>query len=108
MSRNLPSRPNLEFLKKEAKDLLVDLRRTDASSQLSNAQFARELLEAWDRGQLIESIARTRHLDWDVAYGIAAEIVELRRARGERPAGRKIGFTEPFLAKIATISTSRC
>jgi hypothetical protein len=40
MSRSLPARPNLEFLKNEAKDLLDALRRTDSEAQLSNAQFA--------------------------------------------------------------------
>ena len=40
MSRNLPARPNLEFLKKAAKDLLDTVRRSDPSAQLSDAQFA--------------------------------------------------------------------
>ena len=40
MSRTLPARPNLEFLKNEAKDRLVDLRRADPRAQLSDAQFA--------------------------------------------------------------------
>lgn len=40
MSRTLPARPNLEYLKKEAKGLLDDLRRSDPSAQLADAQFA--------------------------------------------------------------------
>jgi len=40
VSRNLPDRPNLEFLKKEAKDRLDQLRRTDPSAQLADAQHA--------------------------------------------------------------------
>lgn len=40
MSRNLPARPNLEYLKNEAKDRLDDLRRADPRAQLSDAQFA--------------------------------------------------------------------
>ena len=40
MSRHLPDRPHLEFLKKEAKHLLDDLRRSDPSAQLADAQFA--------------------------------------------------------------------
>jgi len=39
MSRNLPARPNLDYLKKEAKDRLDDLRRTDPSAQLADAQL---------------------------------------------------------------------
>ena len=40
MSRSLPARPNLEFLKKEAKEQLDQLRRADPSAQLSAAQHA--------------------------------------------------------------------
>ena len=40
MSRQLPSRPNLEFLRKQAKELLDDLRRQDPSAQLADAQHA--------------------------------------------------------------------
>lgn len=40
MSRNLPDRPNLEFLKKEAKTLLESMQRTDPSVQLAEAQHA--------------------------------------------------------------------
>ncbi|HYE85087.1 MAG TPA: hypothetical protein VEA16_01940 [Vicinamibacterales bacterium] len=40
MSRHLPVRPNLDFLKKEAKALLDELRRGDPSRQLADAQFA--------------------------------------------------------------------
>jgi hypothetical protein len=40
MSRNLPDRPNLEYLKKEAKALLVELRRQDPAAQLADAQHA--------------------------------------------------------------------
>src|SRR5262245_6037964 len=40
MSRHLPDRPNLEYLKHEAKDRLADLRRADPAAQLSEAQFA--------------------------------------------------------------------
>jgi hypothetical protein len=40
MSRNLPARPNLEYLKKEAKERLDDLRRSDPRAQLADAQFA--------------------------------------------------------------------
>ncbi len=53
-----------------------------------------ELLDALDRGKVIPSILeRNPHFDWDAAYRVAAEIVRLRRARGEKTIGRKIGFT---------------
>ena len=56
--------------------------------------IAGELLDALDRGGSIQSIAE-RHpgFGWEDAYRVAAELCRLRRARGERPIGRKIGFT---------------
>jgi 2-oxo-3-hexenedioate decarboxylase len=56
--------------------------------------IARELLDAYDNGWLVRSRdSRGTALDWSGAYDSAAEIVRLRRARGERSVGRKIGFT---------------
>jgi hypothetical protein len=40
MSRQLPSRPNLEHLKKQAKDQLQELRQREPSAQLVDAQHA--------------------------------------------------------------------
>src|SRR5688572_17136154 len=40
MSRNLPARPNLEFLKKEAKSLLEVWLQRDSAAQLADAQHA--------------------------------------------------------------------
>jgi hypothetical protein len=40
MSRHLPDRPNLEFLKKEAKALLESMQRTNTRAQLADAQYA--------------------------------------------------------------------
>src|SRR5688572_33180755 len=61
---------------------------------MNNVQIARELLEALDSGGTIPSIvARDSGFGWDQGYQVAAELVKLRRARGERSVGRKIGFT---------------
>jgi 2-keto-4-pentenoate hydratase len=58
------------------------------------AKLAHELLAALDRGKTIPSIVgRHPGFDWDEGYAVAAEILRLRRARGERTVGRKIGFT---------------
>ena len=40
MSRNLPPHPNLEHLRKQAKDLLHELKQQDPAAQLADAQFA--------------------------------------------------------------------
>ena len=63
-------------------------------TQLDTRAVAKELLDALDRGGTIESIVE-RHpgFDWEDGYDVAAEILAARQARGERPAGRKIGFT---------------
>ncbi len=56
--------------------------------------LATELLDALDRGGSIPSIVgRDPDFGWNRGYEVAAEIVKLRRARGERTVGRKIGFT---------------
>ena len=47
--------------------------------------IARELLDALDRGKTIASVVE-RHpgFDWDEAYEVASDIVQLRRDRGEK------------------------
>ncbi|HXF67656.1 MAG TPA: fumarylacetoacetate hydrolase family protein [Burkholderiales bacterium] len=58
------------------------------------AAIAAELLDALDNGKTVRSIVeRYPDFGWDEGYAVAAEIVRLRRARGERTVGRKIGFT---------------
>jgi 2-oxo-3-hexenedioate decarboxylase len=63
-------------------------------SRLDTRSLAIELLDTLDHGQTIVSVVE-RHpgFDWEHGYEVAADILELRRARGERPVGRKIGFT---------------
>jgi 2-keto-4-pentenoate hydratase len=60
--------------------------------------IATELIDALDRRSIIEPFT---HLDCafdtSVAYGVSAEILRRRRARGETPIGRKIGFTNRFI-----------
>jgi 2-oxo-3-hexenedioate decarboxylase len=61
---------------------------------MNKETVARELLAALDEGALLPSIAQyDPAFGWDEAYDVAAEIAALRRARGEIPVGRKIGFT---------------
>src|SRR5262249_14359510 len=48
----------------------------------------------YDGGKTIPSIvARHPGFGWNEGYAVLAEILKLRRARGERTLGRKIGFT---------------
>ena len=56
--------------------------------------FAHELQDAHDRARLIGSFsARDPDFDLDAAYQVAAELMQVRRSRGSRAIGRKIGFT---------------
>ena len=61
---------------------------------MDTTRIARELLDALGQGQIVPSIGEYEPaFGWDEGYAVAAEIVKLRRARGERTIGRKIGFT---------------
>ena len=61
---------------------------------MDTARIAQELLAALDDGATIPSVAeRNSGFGWNEGYAVAAEILNLRRARGERTLGRKIGFT---------------
>jgi 2-keto-4-pentenoate hydratase len=56
--------------------------------------IATDLLAALDANRLIEPItSRDPGFDPEAAYRVSAEILRRRRARGETPIGRKIGFT---------------
>lgn len=60
--------------------------------------IATELLDALDARSIIEPItSRDASFDAQAAYEISAEILRRRRARGERPIGRKIGFTNRLI-----------
>ena len=62
MSRHLPSRPNLDHLKKQAKDLLGDIQKSNPSWKLADAQhaIARQYgFSSWPRlTSHVESLAR--------------------------------------------------
>lgn len=61
---------------------------------MNMTEIAKELLDALDHGKMISSVVdRNPGLGWNEGYDIAAQIVQLRQARGERPVGRKVGFT---------------
>jgi 2-keto-4-pentenoate hydratase len=61
---------------------------------MDKTRLALEMLDALDQGQLVPSIGDyDPAFGWDESYAVAAEIVRLRRARGEKTVGRKIGFT---------------
>ncbi len=61
---------------------------------MTTASLAAELLAALDAGRQIAPLAgRVPGFGRADAYAVAAELRRLRQARGEKPVGRKIGFT---------------
>lgn len=61
---------------------------------MKTSDIAAELLAAYDAASQVTPYSQ-RYPDFDLAaaYEVTAAIRELREARGERPIGRKIGFT---------------
>ncbi len=56
--------------------------------------MAGEVMAALDGHRQISPISnREPGFDLDVAYAVTARVLELRKARGEKPVGRKLGFT---------------
>ena len=95
MSRNLPARPNLEFLKNEAKDRLADLRRADPAAQLADAQHALAKdygFESWPKlKEHVESLAAT--LQNPLAGGWIANVAESKRHPTNQFRSGRIHFT---------------
>jgi len=59
---------------------------------------ASELLAALDANTTVDPITQSDEtFDLTAAYRVSAEIVRRRRARGETPVGRKIGFTNRLI-----------
>jgi 2-oxo-3-hexenedioate decarboxylase len=57
-------------------------------------RLAADLVDLLGTGRQIPPLSRDHpELDLPAAYAVAARVLDLRTARGERPVGRKIGFT---------------
>jgi 2-oxo-3-hexenedioate decarboxylase len=57
-------------------------------------EMAGEVMAALDgRKQIAPISKREPGFDLEVAYAVTARVLEMRRARGEKPVGRKLGFT---------------
>jgi len=95
MSRKLPARPNLEFLKNEAKDRLDDLLRTDPRAQLADAQFALAQdygFASWPKlKEHVESLAAT--LQNPIAGGWIANVEQSKRHPSNQFRSGRIHFT---------------
>ena len=65
---------------------------------------AAALLEAYDSGTQVAPLSDSHALTLDKGYGLAAQIHAMRTARGERPVGRKIGFTNRTIWPIYNVN----
>jgi hypothetical protein len=115
MSRTLPARPNLEYLKNEAKDRLVDLRRADPRAQLSDAQFALAKdygFESWPKlKEHVESLAAT--LQNPLAGGWIANVAQSKRHPSNQFRSARIHFnvrgnTVDIVDEFVDERASRC
>jgi 2-oxo-3-hexenedioate decarboxylase len=66
----------------------------DTTAPIAIADIAGQALAALDSGRQIAPFSsRLSAFDLDEAYRVTAAVRKIREARGERPVGRKIGFT---------------
>jgi len=68
-----------------------------------SAGAAEALLVAFDGNRQIAPLSESAPLTLDRGYAVAAEIAALRQTRGERPVGRKIGFTNRTIWPIYNV-----
>jgi len=107
---SLPDRPNLEFLKKLAKDRLRDLRRGRPGARLAEAQLAvarehgfpswRVLRAHLDRGALAERAARVEELSAAIKRGEEAGVKRLLAADPALANARDVEGSTPLLSAV--------
>jgi ankyrin repeat protein len=106
----LPDRPNLEYLKKLAKDKLPDLRRADPAARLADAQLAvarehgfpswRALRAELDRGQLAGRAGRVEELFTAIKRGEEAIVDRLLAADPTLANSRDAEGSTPLLVAV--------
>lgn len=96
MSRNLPARPNLEFLKNAAKDHLDRMRAADPSAQLSDAQHALAVeygFASWPKLKAHVEAIEAASADSPFAGGWIADVSRSRRHPSNQFRSGRIHFT---------------
>lgn len=91
---SLPDEPAGSITDREETKVIEQDEGHDATERMSRDAIASELFAILGTGRQITSIAqRSSAFDLAEAYSVAQIVREKREARGERPIGRKIGFT---------------
>jgi len=78
-----------------------------STSTIAVKDLARELADAYARGQIIEDPPSSRDQTFDLAaaYAVEAELVRLRQAGGHTTVGRKVGFANKALWRVLKLDT---
>ncbi|MGZ4833663.1 MAG: 2-dehydropantoate 2-reductase [Terriglobales bacterium] len=66
---------------------------------------ARELLTAYDTGQMVSTPPSGRGFDLDACYAVEWEIKKKREQAGHRTSGRKVGFANKAVLRVLKLKT---
>jgi 2-keto-4-pentenoate hydratase len=88
--------------KRETNQLMSDQPR----SQNDVETLARELLSAYETGQMIDLPPSARPgFDLNAAYGVEAKLKQFRQAAGHRAVGRKVGYANKAMWRALKLET---
>jgi len=76
-----------------------------AVEQTDISSAARELLEAYEKGQMVAVPPSQRGFDLDACYAVEWEIKRLREQAGHKTTGRKVGFANKAMWRILKLPT---
>jgi len=85
--------------KPEATEPLKQASASDVKS------VARELLAAYETGQMVSMLPSARGFDLDACYAVESEIKRLREQAGHRTTGRKVGFANKAVMRLLKLKT---
>src|SRR5580693_10444881 len=75
-------------------------------SQNDVETLARELLSAYETGQMIDVPPSARlGFDLNAAYGVEAKLKQFRQAAGHRAVGRKVGYANKAMWRALKLET---
>jgi 2-keto-4-pentenoate hydratase len=70
------------------------------------AILARELLSAYETGQMVPVLPSTRSgFDLNMAYEVEASLKQFREARGHKAVGRKVGYANKAMWRVLKLET---
>lgn len=67
--------------------------------------LARELMSAYETGQMVPTTPSSSGFDLDAAYDVESELKRLREAGGARAVGRKVGYANKAMWRVFKLRT---